>query len=135
MTVWSTEGRISDSFDMTFGEEKFIQNVMKKAQDLEDRREKLKCKGWTSGRIIARAEAVCGVKKGELRGSSKVPSISRARSLACKWMVDDLGMTTVAAAHRLRIIQSAVSHKLPQGRRLEKELGIRLEGKPSRANY
>lgn len=120
--------------EVVIGEEKFIQNVMKKSQDSKDRREKLKRKGWTSGRIIVRAEAVCGVKKGKLRGSSKVPSISRARSLACKWMVDDLGMTTVAAAHRLRIIQSAVSHKLPQGRRLEKELGVRLEGKPSQPN-
>jgi len=135
--VWSDEDlrepkrrRLGE--EVVVGEENFIEDVMKIAQEIEDRRTKLKRRGWTAGRVVARAEAACGVKKGNLRGSRKIRKISRARSLACKWMVEDLGMTTVATAHRLSIMQSAVSHKIPQGRELEKVLGIRLEGKPSR---
>jgi len=137
--VW-TDKDLAEPIRRRIGEEKlageatFIQSVIKKVQEQEDRREKLRRKGWTPGRVMARAEAILGLKKGEVRGNSKRPAISKARSLACKWMVDDLGMTTVATAHRLRVMQSVVSHRLPGARRLEKEMGVRLEGKPSRPN-
>lgn len=62
-------------------------------------------------------------------GKAKRRGISWARALACKWLVEDLGMLTVQVARMLRISQPAVSQCVVRGRHLDRELGERLEGK------
>ena len=52
--------------------------------------------------------------------------------MACKWMVEDLGRTTVEVSRFLRIGQPAVVGCVKRGRELEKTLRVRLEGSKRR---
>jgi predicted transcriptional regulator len=49
-----------------------------------------------------------------------------AKDLACKWLVEDLGMRGAAVAKLLAISKSAVSRAVVRGQRIEEERGVAL---------
>jgi REP element-mobilizing transposase RayT len=123
--------RVGD--ERILGDEGFIQKALDLAEEREDRRDALARAGWTDARVIQRAAKVAGTQPRFLRGGSKVPEHGRGRALACKWLVEDLGKTTVEVGRKLRIDQSTVVKACRRGRELELELRVRLEeGKTGR---
>ena len=105
---------------------------MKKVEDRAYRRIRLKRRGVTPAIVVRRAARIAGVEASRIRGASKVPKISLGRSLACKWLVEDLGLKAVEAAKVLRITQPAVSNAIKRGKILESKLSVRLEGRNPR---
>ena len=118
--------------ELILGRDRFVEDVLKKVDEREMRWERLKRQGWNSGKAIRRAAEICGLKPGGVRGNGKKPAQCKARYLSCKWMVEDLGLSAVETAGILRIVQPAVVACVKRGRRLEMELGVRLEDSPSR---
>ena len=114
------------------GSEEFVQKVLAEVKERDDRRSRLKRMGWTTAKVLARAGDVVGIKGRMIRGAGKEPRQSRGRALASKWLVEDLGRTTVEVGRELRVSQPAVVGAMRRGRILEKDLGVRLEGKGSK---
>jgi len=108
-----------------------MEDVLDRIQEKEDRRSRLARQGWTRAKVIQRAAECAGLKASQVRGASKGPSQSKARALACKWLVEDLGQTTVAVGRVLRIRQTTASACVARGREIEAREGIRLEGQRS----
>lgn len=96
-----------------------------KAHEL--RRSQLRRAGWTPEKIVARAARLCRIATDLAYGPGKRPAQVRARALACKWLVEDLGLSEAKVAHILRIAGPTVSVQLERGRRIVGELGFRLE--------
>ena len=69
--------------------------------------------------VVERAAAVMGVEAGDVYGRRKVRKVSMARSLASKWLVEDLGMTVTAAARMLKVTPAAVVYGIRTGREVE----------------
>lgn len=126
------KGRRLVGDERILGDERFIEKMLEKAEEDEDRRQRLKRTGWTLPRVVARAAKAMDLKPGDVRGPSKEPRRSRARALASKWAVEDLGLTTVTVSRYLRVTQPAVTGAVHRGRTLEKELHVRLETKSKR---
>ena len=108
------------------GGDSFIEKVLRKADEKEDRKSRLERRGWTTGKVIQKAAKIMGLKPGQVRGNSKEPKRVRARALACKWLVGDLGKTTVEASRVLRVTQPSVVRQKKKGYDLEKEMKVRL---------
>ncbi len=111
------------------GSGEFVEQVLRAVEEREQRTSRLKRQGWKPARVIERAAAVLGIRADEVYGNGKRRAQSRARSLACKWLVEDLGMQTVQVARLLRMTQPGVSISVVRGRRLAGALGQRLEGR------
>jgi len=109
------------------GEDAFIHAALEAEQDREERRSRLRREGWTPARVIARAGEVYGIGEDMVYGAGKKPAQVRARALACKWLVDDLGLSGAAVGRLLRVSQPTVSQQAARGRGLATELGHRLE--------
>jgi len=50
-----------------------------------------------------------------------------ARSLACKWLIVDMGMTGAAAGDILMMSPTAVSRGVERGRDIESKMGVVLK--------
>ena len=109
------------------GEERLINDALKKHADDERRRSRLRRSGWTPAKVVAQAGIVCGVLPDRVYGNGKRPAQVRARSLACKWLIDDLGLTGAFVSRLLRIAQPTVSQSIERGRGIARDLGMRME--------
>lgn len=126
--IWdeSVVSRRRSGHEEILGDEEFVEKALEHAEDVENRRKKLADQGWTLGRVLERASGVWGLKPGQVRGASKEPQKSQARALACKWMVEDMGRTTIEVGRFMRIGQPAVVGCVKRGRKLETSIGVRL---------
>jgi len=76
--------------------------------------------------VIARAARIARVRPEEVRRHGKRPGECKARRLACKWLVDDLGMRQEDVGRLLGITQSSVCQNVVRGRILEREMKITI---------
>jgi len=109
------------------GDDAFVRAAVAGEQEREARRSRLLRDGWTPPRVVARAAEVCGVSPDQVYGAGKRPAQVRARALACKWLIEDMGLAGAAVARLLRISQPTVSQQAARGRMLASKLGHRLE--------
>jgi hypothetical protein len=109
------------------GSRMFVEKVLKDAGERERWRSKMAAKGWDAARVIRRAESMFGIKPGDLKGNGKKPSLCMARSMACKWLVDDLGKSEIEVSNLLGLSQPGVSMCVRRGRMMEKAKGCRFE--------
>ncbi|MFH1024286.1 MAG: transposase, partial [Planctomycetota bacterium] len=73
------------------GDGAFVENVLRHIEERESQAGQLKRKGWNPDKVMARAAGACRMSVENLRGNRKYPEVSRARGLACFWMVEHLG--------------------------------------------
>jgi len=130
--VTAKPGKGSVDAEQVLVERPLLQMAMAGEEESEARRSRLIRAGWTPARIIAHAAAVCGVDGDHVYGNGKRPPQVRARALACKWMVEDLGMSGAKTSRILRISQPTVSQNVERGRRIASAFGRRLEDLESR---
>ena len=93
---------------------KVIREVEHRDRRKEGMRERLDPRG-----VVKRACKVMGVEEGQLYGRRKVRAVSEARSLAAKWLVEDLGMTVTDVARILKVTHAAVVYGARRGREVE----------------
>ena len=102
--------------------------VAKVLRDLEKRDRR---KGWIRGRmspsdVIEKAGKVFGLDLKDVVRNSKRPEVVKARSLACKWLVEDMGITGIKVSRMLGISNPTVSRCVLRGKELEQGLSVKL---------
>jgi len=104
----------------------FVEDALKKAGEKERWRSKLASSGLKPSDVLERAAKVAGLPVKDVIGNGKRPLQCLARTLACKWLVDDLGRKEVSVARLLGITQPSVSVNVLRGRIAEKQRKLRL---------
>jgi len=104
------------SDERILGGGEFVADALRGAEEAMDRRTAIRRAGWTAERVIARAAEVAGIVPGDLRRPGKTAARSLARALACRWLVDELGMKTTEVARTLGMTQPGVSIAARRGR-------------------
>ncbi len=100
------------------GSSDFVVGTLKVAEEREKQRCRLRRQGWTPERILRRAADAARIRLGELLGRGRTAPQSRGRALACKWMVEDAGMTLTDAARALHLTTEGVSKAIERGRKM-----------------
>jgi REP element-mobilizing transposase RayT len=100
------------------GDSEFVEQVLKEAEDRLERRYALEAKGYNFEQVVERVAQVMNMDASDVLKRSKDPQTVKARSLLCFWANRELGMTTVAISHHLKISQSAVSRSSMRGETL-----------------
>jgi hypothetical protein len=104
----------------------FIVRVVAKVEAAERRRKRLSQR--VSPQAVLRAAAkAAGVPLDAIQRPNRRPAVVVGRALACKWLVEDLGMQGVAVAKLLGVTPAAVTQGVERGRRIEAERGVRLD--------
>jgi hypothetical protein len=108
------------------GSGEFVANILR---DMEhrDRRKMGLQRLMRPKDVVKRAAKIIGVKPGCVYARDRRGKPARARFLACKWLVEDLGVSVSGVARMLRITPAAVSHDVARGRQVEKEYKAKLK--------
>ena len=123
------KGRRKESADeRILGSGKFVEEILKHTEEQEKEQSRLQREGWDFERTMQRAAQAVGVEPEELNYRGRSDNRSRGRSLLCKWLVEDLGMTQRDVGEKLGVKRAAVGHMVKKGRSIEKEMGILLSG-------
>jgi len=104
----------------------FIAKVVAKVEAAE-RRRKQASKRVSPQAVLQAAAKAAGVPVEAIQRPGKKPAVVMGRSLACKWLVEDLGMRGVAVAKLLGVTPAAVTQGIERGRRIEAERGVFLD--------
>ena len=107
------------------GSSEFVSDILRKAEAKERRRHKMS-RMMTPKQVIEKAAKVAGVAVSTMQGRNQQADRVVAKDLACKWLVEDLGMRGSAVAELLDISKSAVSRGVVRGQRIEEERGVAL---------
>ncbi len=108
------------------GSSDFVVGTLKAAEEREKKRTRLRRQGWDVERIILEAAKAAGIQPRELSGNRKTVTLCLARALACKWLVEDLGVPAAAVARRLGISHTTAQDCAKRGRALEPARGLAL---------
>jgi REP element-mobilizing transposase RayT len=120
----SGEGEAHDARILGGGD--FIAKVVAKVEAAERRRQQASKRVSPSAVLQAAAKAA-GVPVEAIQRPNRRPAAVVGRALACKWLVEDLGMRGVAVAKLLGVTPAAVTQGVERGRRIEVERGVRLD--------
>lgn len=107
------------------GSGEYVAKVLREEEHRDRRRAETKGRLKPS-EVIERAAEALGIGFGEVYGRSKRREVSHARSLASKWLVEDLGMTVTEASRLMKVTVAAVCYGVKKGREVEEETGADL---------
>lgn len=107
------------------GQGDFVGKIVKRVEG-RDRRRTIMRTRLSPEDVFRKAVDVLGVTVAEVRSNSRRTAVARARALASKWLVEDLGLQGVKAAELLNVSAAVVSRGVIAGRRIEAELGVSL---------
>jgi putative transposase len=108
------------------GDSEFVEQVLSAAEDRLERRYAIEVKGYDFEKVVARVAEVLNIDYRIVLSRNKDPQTVNARRLLCYWANQELGMTTVEIAHRLKISQPTVSRCSRWGEKIASENGFHL---------
>jgi hypothetical protein len=111
------------------GDSGFVESVLKRADEVMERKYRLKAAGYDFDKLLDRVCDLFQLKPAEILLPSKQRHRVKARSLLCFWTVKEIGMSSIAVANRLGITQPAVSRLVQRGENLAIENNLFLENK------
>jgi len=103
------------------GDSEFVEQVLKAAEDRLERRYAIEVKGYDFEKVVKRVAELLKIDYRIVLSRNKDPQTVKARRLLCYWVNQELGMTTVEIAHRLKISQSTVSRCSRWGEKIASE--------------
>ena len=106
------------SDERILGSGEYVAEVIREVEHRDRRKEGMR-KRLDPREVIRRACKVMGAEEGQLYGHRKVKEVSKARSLACKWLVEDLGMRISDVARMLKVTHPAVVYGARKGMEVE----------------
>jgi hypothetical protein len=83
--------------------------------------------GYDFDKVIVRVAELFDMRPDEVLYIGKRPRRVQARSLACYWAVNELGLNATEGGRRLGLSQSAVSRAVPRGAQLAVEKQYSIE--------
>jgi putative transposase len=111
------------------GDSDFVESVLKKAEEVMERKYRLQALGYDFDKAVNRVAALFQLKSAEILLPTKQRHRVTARSLLCFWTVKELGLSSIAVADRLGITQPAVSRLAQRGEKLAIENNYYIENK------
>ena len=108
------------------GSGKFVEEILKQAEEQEQRESQLRREGWNYERVKTRAAEVFGLSPESLDYKGRDNGASRGRALLCLWLSRDLKMSNREIAENLGVSNPAVSQMKKRGVEIEKEEGVDL---------
>ncbi len=111
------------------GDNKFVEEILKKANEKLSKRYELMSKGYDLDFIEQKVCEIFGLTPEDLNSKTRQKKIADARALYCFWAVRELGHELTHVAKSLRITPSAVVYAIRRGQRLARKKGYRLEMK------
>jgi REP element-mobilizing transposase RayT len=111
--------------DRILGSGEYVAEVLREVEHRDRRKEGLKRRLKPEQVIESAAEAM-GVSLAEVKARSRMRRVTEARSLACKWLVEDLGVRVIDVARLLGVTPSAVISGIKRGREVEKRDDAKL---------
>ncbi|MGD8774034.1 MAG: transposase [Syntrophobacterales bacterium] len=97
------------------GSSEFVEEVLKVANEELERRTRFQSQGLNYDALVSRVANYYGIELNKLMTKSKVPAITRARSVLCYLAVRKLGLNGNEVALKLNISPSAVSKATRRG--------------------
>lgn len=114
------------SDERILGDSEFVEEVLKKAQEQQERRYQLKATGFNIDQVAEKVAELLGIQCEQVWRKGKHPQTVMARSLFCYWAVSELGISATELARRIGITQPAVSESVKRGEAIAKENGFEL---------
>jgi len=109
------------------GESGFVEEVLKAAEEVMERRCGLRAEGFDLERIIGRVAEIFGMRAEEIKTAGKSQKGVAARSVISYWAVKELGVSGTEVARRLGVTQPAVSQAVKRGARIIEERRLKLK--------
>jgi len=98
------------------GDGDFVEAVLSGANEVYERKYRLKAKGIDVDTVAERAAQIVGIEPSQIWTSGKQPKIVQARSLLCYWATTELGVSQAWLSKRLKLSQPAISLSVARGR-------------------
>ncbi len=114
-------GAFQKGDERILGDGEFVEKALSQAEEVFERKYRLKAKGIDVGRIAERVGDIMGMAPEAVWASGKQPQIVQARSLLCYWATSELGIRQAWLSRKLGISQAAVSLSVSRGRRIALE--------------
>jgi len=108
------------------GKSDFVEEVLAEANEIYERRYRLKAQGFDLRKVAIRVGGLLGMNPEEVFRRGKERKTVQAHGLLCYWATEELGMTQEALAQRLRVTQPSISLAVRRGERLAAQHGWKL---------
>lgn len=108
------------------GDDQFVVEVLKRAEEEMNRKEKNRRGGWTMERLVERACELTGVDKSELGKKGRRNTISFAKGLIGYWGCKELGYSSAEVARYLKISSTALAKLIKVGEKVAEEQKLKL---------
>jgi REP element-mobilizing transposase RayT len=109
------------SDERILGDGEFVEQVLKEAEEDQERKNRLVKQGYDLETIATRAAESLDVEASDIWAGGKDRKRVKARSLLCYWAVRELGMNMMELSRVLGMSPSGVSLSVKRGERLLKE--------------
>ena len=129
---WSVVKAMRRGFERMKGDERilgdgdFVENVLKSAQEILERKHQLKAAGYSFDWLVGRVAGQLELDPKDVLAPGKYSQSVKARSLLCYWATRELGMTTVDLAKRLNLAQPTVSQAVIRGQKIAEDQGFSI---------
>ena len=117
-----TKREVAEAYD-ALGGRKYD---LRYAEEQESKRSTMRRSGIKVIDVFARVEQLFNLTRKDLCDKRRRGTISQARAVLCKWLLDELGMTTTAIARELSISQQAVQKCIVRGRAIVEKSNLIL---------
>lgn len=107
------------------GSGRFVARVLREVERRDRRKMGLRRKLTPAG-AVERAAKVVGTEARCVYARDRRRMPSAARALACKWLVEDMGVSVASVARMLKVTMGAVCQAVARGRAVEDARGTRL---------
>jgi REP element-mobilizing transposase RayT len=109
------------------GDGKFVEEVLKQADEQLEHRTKANAMGIDFDLVIHRVAQLLKMEKDDVVSASKRPVCVEARSMVCFWAHRNLGMRQTDLANRFRVSQPAICAAVRKGEMIIRENQFKLE--------
>ena len=113
------------SDERILGSGEFVSEVLRRLEHRDRRRMALR-RRMTPEEVVARAAKLAGVEAARVYARDRRKEVAKARFLACKWLVEDMGASVASVATLLNVTSPAVCHAVARGREVEDHEGVAL---------
>jgi putative transposase len=114
------------SDERILGDGNFVDEVLSRAKEQMERKNKLISKGYNLEMIADRVCSVMELEASEIWKSGKTRRRVAARSLLCYWAVREVGMSMTELSRRLEVSLSGVSQSVIRGEKIAEINGFEL---------
>ena len=108
------------------GDEKFVQEAIRRAKEIMIKREKYQRAGWSLDQLAKRVCKLMSVSAADLQKKGRKNQISFAKGLLAYWAYRELGINGAEIARFLNIARPAVSKMITLGEQVVKDQKLKL---------